>query len=178
MPEGLLSGWLRARRLAAARPFVTGRVLDAGCGIGELAAFVDPDRYLGFDPNAQYIATARQRHPRHRFEADGPHEGQYDTVVSLAVIEHIEDPAGFLRNLAERLAPQGRLVISTPHPRFERLYEIGARLGLFNQHASDDHEDLLDRRRLDMIGKEAGLRLSRYRRFLFGANQLAVYERA
>jgi len=50
-------------------------------------------------------------------------------------------------------------------------------VGLFSRHANDEHEELLDRARLLSVGASAGLGLERYRRFLLGANQLAIFVR-
>ena len=47
--HGLLSPYLRNRRLAMARPLLTGRVLDVGCAEGHLAESVPADRYVGVD---------------------------------------------------------------------------------------------------------------------------------
>lgn len=176
--EGLLSPFLRARRLAAVRPFLRGRVLDFGCGTGALAAQVAGARYLGVDRDEASLAVARTAWPRHRFQTTLPPVGSaFDTVVALAVIEHLADPQALLSTLAHRLAvaETSRLVVTTPHPSVDWLHHAGAAIGLFSRHASEEHETLLDRRALMEIGAGASLRLDLYRRFLLGANQLAVF---
>lgn len=173
--QGVMSPWLRAQRIAAATPFVVGEVLDFGCGSGALAGHVAPVNYLGFDPDLQSIESARQQYPRHRFVTqEDMIEGPFDTVVCLAVIEHVPDPVSFLRNLAGFLGASGTIVLSTPHPAFEWVHSTGARIGLFSHDASEEHEALLDRKRIEEIAAEAGLQVVRFVRFLFGANQLAV----
>lgn len=177
--EGLLSPFLRARRLAAVRPYLRGRVLDVGCGSGSMAALLPPDRYVGVEPDAEMLELARKRHPQHRFLAALPENDQFDTVASLAVIEHVRDAAGFLDALAGCLkrASAARIICTTPHPTADWLHTTGARFGLFSRHASEQHEELLDHRRLQDIGDRIGLRLAEYRRFLMGVNQLAVFGR-
>jgi len=49
--EGLLSPFLQTQRIAAARPFLRGSVLDVGCGSGDLAAYVPPWCYLEVHKN-------------------------------------------------------------------------------------------------------------------------------
>ncbi|HEY9380389.1 MAG TPA: methyltransferase domain-containing protein [Burkholderiales bacterium] len=179
--EGLLSPFLRARRVAAAKPYLHGHVLDVGCGSGAMAQFVPPERYVGVEPDEQSLAIARACYPRHRFISSLPTDGeQFDTVISLAVIEHVHDPAHFLRDLALRLkhASSGRIVCTTPHPAADWIHTTGSAIGLFSRHASEEHEELLDRGKLENIAGRIGLRLAEYRRFLFGVNQLAVFDRA
>lgn len=48
------------------------------------------------------------------FEKEFP-EGDWDTIIALEVIEHLENPEFFLENAAKHLRPNGRIVIATPH---------------------------------------------------------------
>ncbi|MGO8755761.1 MAG: class I SAM-dependent methyltransferase [Gallionellaceae bacterium] len=176
--EGLLSPWLREKRFEVARPYLHARVLDFGCGSGALAGLVSSDHYLGVDKDEASLQQARLRFPQHRFVSALPNAtDKFDTIVSLAVIEHVSDPAQFLRTLAAYLddTPTSCLVITTPHPAVDWIHDAGAAIGLFSRHASEEHEDLLDRTKLEMAGNQADLKLMSYHRFLFGANQIAVY---
>lgn len=153
--------------------------MDFGCGTGMLAELVSSDRYLGFDTDQTSLQQAQLRFPEHRFLSNvSLTNDKFDTVVSCAVIEHVGDRAGFLRTLAGFLknSPDSRLILTTPHPSVEWIYELGANIGLFSKHASDDHEDLLDGAELEELGGAAGLVLVAYWRFLVGANQVAVFK--
>lgn len=178
--EGILSPFLQRQRLLAARPHLKGRVLDFGCGSGAMASLVAADSYLGIDRDETSLARARNSFGTHRFSGAVDHNERFDSVVSLAVIEHMEDPAGFLRMLGSHMSdtPEARVVVTTPHPAVDWVHTLGARVGLFSRHASEEHEQLLDRTRLESLAEKAGLNLVHYRRFLLGANQLAVMKRA
>jgi SAM-dependent methyltransferase len=178
--EGLISPFLRKQRLRAARPYLLGKVLDVGCGSGVLAGVVHFDSYVGVDIDKTSLDQAAREHPRHTFSSALPPETEsFDTVVALAVIEHVKKPAYFLAELALRLTTVSgaRIVVTTPHPTAEWIHDAGARVGLFSRHANEEHEQLLDREMLTDVGVAAGLRLIKYRRFLLGANQLAIYAR-
>jgi SAM-dependent methyltransferase len=172
---GLLSPWLRQRRFAAALPHVRGTVLDVGCGIGMAAASIPAPRYLGVDTDEESLTEARRRFPRHRFVSAIPAGHRFDSVLALAVIEHVPDPAAFLTRLGQHLAPGGQIILTTPHPRGGGIHTVGAGLGLFSAAAADEHEELLDRAALARAAADAGLISAGYRRFLLGVNQLCIF---
>ena len=171
---GSLSGWLQNRRFAIVAPHLRGTVLDFGSHHGVLTRLCRPDAYLGIEIDDDFIATARRLHPEYEFLKELPPDRQFDTIAALAVIEHVKDPGALLALLAQALAPGGSIVLTTPHPRLEWVHTAGARIGLFSQHAHDDHEDLLDRAALTKLAAPAGLTLVHYKRFLLGANQMFV----
>ncbi|MCB2186235.1 MAG: class I SAM-dependent methyltransferase [Deltaproteobacteria bacterium] len=179
--EGLLSPFLRRQRIRAALPHLAGRVLDFGCGSGALAACLPPERYCGVDIDPTSLRLARAAHPRHTFASAVPESrrGTFQTVVALAVIEHVADASGFLRELTGFLddSPAARFVVTTPHPATERLHSLGSAWGIFSSEADQEHHSLLNRRTLSLAAAPAGLKLSSYRRFLGGLNQLAIFQR-
>ncbi len=44
---------------------------------------------------------------------------QFDTIVAGELIEHLENPGLFLRNMRRHLKPAGTLIISTPNPFYQ-----------------------------------------------------------
>lgn len=178
--EDLLSPWLRRIRFQAAMPYLQGRVLDYGCGTGGLAEYVEPSYYLGVEIDGVSLQKAKANYPRHAFVSSLVGiDTQFDTIVSLAVIEHVDDPSSFLDNLRQHLAPTDSacIVITTPHPSVAWVHDAGAAVGLFSRHANEEHNDLLNKEKLIDAGKRSRLQLVEYKRFLLGANQLAVYKR-
>ena len=191
---GLLSPFLRSRRIAAARPFLEkGNLLDIGCGTGELAHDVDPTRYLGIDQDEESIAIARKKFPMHRFltlaefsnlnalsiqvsTGSNAKVKDFDQVIGLAIIEHVDDPQQWLAWLRTLLKPGGRIILTTPHPSMRRLHEFGARIGLFSREGAKEHRELIDRHRMTELAKATGFRIRDFRPFLFGCNQLFTLE--
>jgi 2-polyprenyl-3-methyl-5-hydroxy-6-metoxy-1,4-benzoquinol methylase len=176
--KNLLSRWLQERRFRAALPHIRGRVLDFGCGHGWLSRRVGGQGYTGVDHSERALRRARKLHPDKRFvsveELASLGRESFDAVVLLAVIEHLPDPAATLRSLRQFLAPEGRVVLTTPEPRLEWAHGLGAGLGLFSRHAHGEHQSLMDRAGIEAAAAAAGLSVETYRRFLWGANQLAV----
>jgi SAM-dependent methyltransferase len=99
------------------------RVLDAGCGEGYGAAMLaqTADAVVGVDrAEAVAVAQARHRHPRLEYRvADlsrlAALTDRFQLTVSFQVIEHLEDPVGFLRGLAAVTAPGGTILVTTPN---------------------------------------------------------------
>lgn len=179
--EGLLSPFLRKQRILAARPYLSGRILDFGCGSGSLAVYVKPNQYFGFDIDEESIKIARQKFPKYNFSdnLDDLKGETFDTIVALAVIEHVQDTVGFLKLLNNFLAINScaQIVCTTPHPSMSKLHTLGAKVGLFSKHASEEHKNLFDYHCLNDAGNQAGLKMVHYQRFLIGANQIAVFQR-
>jgi SAM-dependent methyltransferase len=178
--EGLLSPYLRKRRINAVKTYLKGKVLDYGCGSGALATLIDSDKYLGVEIDEISLQKAKLTYPKYSFASKLPDSSyKFDTIVSLAVIEHVGDPVEYLRTLSKYLydAHSSRIVITTPHLSAKWIHDFGASIGIFSKHANEEHEELLDRLKLESVGKKAGLKMCFYKRFFFGVNQIAIYSR-
>ena len=178
--EGLLSPFLRTRRIEAAKPYIKGSVLDVGCGVGYLADFIRADLYVGVDVDEESLSAARVRHPHHTFIPEFPSAGTvFNSVVGLAVIEHTPDPLNFLGELAARLGTgtENQIICTTPHPYAGWVHEAGASLGLFSREARKEHQQLLGHEKIKELAGACKLTITCYRRFLLGVNQLFILQR-
>ena len=179
---GLLSPFLRSRRIAAVEPFLgKGRLLDIGCGTGTLAHHVNSTRYLGVDQDEESIAIAKIKFPTHRFLTlaefnQSPNENEFERIAGLAVIEHVENPREWLAWLRTLLKPGGQVVLTTPHPSIRGIHEFGGHIGLFSREGAMEHQELINRRRMIQLTETSGFRIKYFRRFLSGCNQIFVLE--
>jgi hypothetical protein len=95
-------------------------------------------------------------------------------VVSLAVLEHVENPLDFMFFLKSLLAENGKIVITTPHPHSEAIHSLGSKIGLFSSHAHQEHKKLFDAHNTAELINLADIEIVTGKTFLFGMNQLFV----
>jgi 2-polyprenyl-3-methyl-5-hydroxy-6-metoxy-1,4-benzoquinol methylase len=109
-----------ARALADAGVLTTARrVLDVGAGDAFLARSLLPR--LSPEAEIHCVDTGYPLEPPSdpqlptglHLHHDLP-PGQFDLILLLDILEHVEDDAGFLRNLLDRLQPNGRVLLSVP----------------------------------------------------------------
>ncbi|GAB3440325.1 class I SAM-dependent methyltransferase [Streptomonospora sediminis] len=92
------------------------RILDAGCGTGQLTAALAQTgaQPVGIDSSRQMIDRARQRHPHLDLRvADLRNPGLepgFDAILSNAVLHWIPDAPAAATAMADALRPGGRLV--------------------------------------------------------------------
>lgn len=72
------------------------RILDLGCGTGDLIKFLNPSEYIGLDINQNFIKIAKKKYPDFRFivaditKVRLPKE-KFDYVIIVNVLHHLKD---------------------------------------------------------------------------------------
>jgi SAM-dependent methyltransferase len=111
--------WLCSR----VSPYIRGRVLEIGAGIGSFAQWGSAlaTEYHPTDVDPRLVEKLRERFPKafcwNLFEPF-PDNTQYDTIVILNVIEHLRDDLGAVKALYDRLLPGGHLIVMVPAMNF------------------------------------------------------------
>ena len=143
-------------------------VLDVGCGAGLLAEPLARlgGKVTGVDAAEELIAAARQHSAGMGLDIDyrcGTVEdldGRFDLVTSMEVIEHVADPAAFVKALAARLAADGLLIMSTPNATsWSKLMmiTIGEGMGRIPR-GTHDFDKFIAPERMKMLLADAGLK--------------------
>jgi ubiquinone/menaquinone biosynthesis C-methylase UbiE len=131
------------RRFALANVTRGDRVLDLGCGAGDLAADLARAgaQVTAADVAQAALERAGRRHPELKLRLVGVDEplpfedGSFDAVWSSEVIEHVADTARWLSEVRRVLAPRGRVLLTTPS--HSRLRLLGAGIERYSEPLGD-----------------------------------------
>lgn len=97
------------------------RVLEVGCGAGNILAEIHHAELHGIDLSPWLLDKARARlgpraHLREGWAEELPYpDGHFDRVYASEVLEHVTDPARVLAEMRRVLKPDGRAVVSFPN---------------------------------------------------------------
>ncbi len=124
------------------------RILDAGCGHAYATLWL-AQHYPGYQITAVEIEPELVEAARRAASALGlgnvefvqrdittlRHEGIYDLVVSMDVLEHVEDDVGMLQRFHRALRPGGQVLLHLPrrHQEHWRFFPV------FREHTTPEH---------------------------------------
>jgi SAM-dependent methyltransferase len=141
-----------------------GVLADIGCGTGDLwrrvrgrfsrCVGIDAVRYDGLSPDVEFQPADLDRGPLPLEEAS------VDATAAVEVIEHLENPRAFCRELARVTRPGGWIVITTPN-QVSALslltLAVKGRFAAFQDGEYPAHRTALLPVDLERIGRECGL---------------------
>lgn len=134
-----------------------GKVLDIGCGVGELR------RYLTSNDNIGYVGldTSGNVHIHGSVYQLPIHSDSFDTVVLSEILEHLENPKEALYEVTR--ITKHRVIISVPNPwSLNQLTSV-----LFRKHnlLEPNHINLFGDNEIARLALRCGLVVSEIQRF-------------
>lgn len=152
----------------AIAPFCQGTILEIGSGIGNISKYLlenNEGLTALSDLRENYCTILRQRFANRKnlkgiFQIDLSTEdfagkytqllNQFDTVIALNVIEHINNDQLAIKNCNQLLKKNGRLIILVP--AYKSLYNsLDKELGHFRRYTSRKLRDLLINQGMKMV---------------------------
>ncbi|MFH1189195.1 MAG: class I SAM-dependent methyltransferase [Candidatus Omnitrophota bacterium] len=111
----------RAERIAeligADKPFAVG---DIGAGFGlfleEMRSIMPRNSYLAIEPSYEMAGICREKGLKVRrecLEEIRDMDGHFDLLTAFEIMEHLHDPADFVRKVHSLLKPKGRFFLTT-----------------------------------------------------------------
>lgn len=141
------------------------RVLELGCGRGDLLAALAPAEGVGIDFSGGMIAEARSRHPHLRFIQADVHEvaaeagTAFDAVILSDLVGDLFDVQTVLQTLHAYTIPSSRVILNFYSHLWELPLRAARRLGLATPNltqswfAPDDVANLLSLADLEVVHK-------------------------
>jgi SAM-dependent methyltransferase len=101
------------------------RVLELGCGTGDILAAVQPSQGLGIDLSPGIVSAARARHSQLAFEMGDAHdlsgiEGPFDVVILSDLLNDLWDVQAVFDQIARLSHPGTRVIVNN----YSRLWEL------------------------------------------------------
>lgn len=156
----LVDKFLQNCRFRKVKPFLIGEVLDFGGNRGELRKFV----------KGGYLAV--------NYDHSVMDNAQADTIVCLAVVEHLEAPEIYriFNKFKSLLRKNGRIFITTPTKVAKPVLEFMAFAGIIGKESIGEHKHYWNKEEIYNLAVKSGFKVKKYKKFQLGFNQLAVLE--
>jgi ubiquinone/menaquinone biosynthesis C-methylase UbiE len=110
------------------------RVLEIGCGIGDLLASVKPTQGLGIDFSPEMVKLARDRHPGLQFQVADALEMQgeerFDYIILSDLINDLPDVQKAFEVALRHSHPNTRIVLNFFNSLWKPVLSFSERLGL------------------------------------------------
>lgn len=131
------------------------RVLELGCGFGDLLSAVQPAVGVGVDFSPEMISRASRRHPHLRFVEADAHQVEgidetFDAIILSDLVNDAWDVQALLERLIPRTTPRTRIVLNVHSHLWELPLGAAEGLGLArpklpqNWLTPEDVENLLE----------------------------------
>jgi 2-polyprenyl-3-methyl-5-hydroxy-6-metoxy-1,4-benzoquinol methylase len=142
-----------------------GRVLEFGAGSGAFARGLHETKLFESIVCADILSRPGDLSSEIRWiQADlnyplSEPDGFFDTILSIEVIEHLENPRAVFREFHRLLGPGGRLILTTPNQESLRSYAglvLGGHFAAFLGASYPAHITALMRKDLERICAETG----------------------
>lgn len=179
-----LDRFLQRWRIAKAVRYLSAgdRVLDVGCHDGTLFRRLRSrlSGGIGLDPGLDEAVTfGTFRLLPGRFPQDLPEGDSFDAITMLAVLEHIQpdDQRAAAAACRRSLHPGGRVIVTVPSPRVDRLVNLFQRLRLADGMALEEHYGFRPEETPELFQAE-GFEVQAARRFQLGLNHLYVFRKS
>jgi SAM-dependent methyltransferase len=112
------------------------RVIEIGCGGGDLLAALEPTRGVGVDFSPSMIAVAEQRHPTFDFLCADAHDLEFEETFDVVILSDLVNDLWDVQSVLERVlalcAPGTRLIINSYNSLWQAPLGLVRLLGLAN----------------------------------------------
>lgn len=102
----------------------------------------------------------------------------FDIVSALAVLEHVEKPKNFLKQVKVMLKKRGKIIVTTPHKRGKNILEfLSTKLHLISSEEIKDHKNYFDEKSMKILFSQTGFKILKLETFEFGYNLFCLAQK-
>jgi len=108
------------------------KILDLGCGDGWLTDCLNKNHFdaIGVDINSSYTLSNFIKADASKLSFK---DNSFDCIIMVEVVEHLNTSKVY-SEIRRILKPEGKLIVTTPHPKFEWFIELLKKLRLVKYH--------------------------------------------
>jgi hypothetical protein len=105
------------------------KVIEIGCGTGDLIDSLKPSYGYGFDISAKMIDIAKTKHKHIHFSTKWPDQ-IFEYIFMSDVVEHLENPDETFRNISKLMNENSIFVCTMANPIWGPIFTIAENLKL------------------------------------------------
>ncbi len=110
------------------------KVLDVGCGLGDVLAAVQPSHGVGIDISPTMVQIAKEKNPEFEFKQtrveDFESKEKFNALLMVNTLEYLYDIGTALDKAHSLLEDNGRIYISTANPIWSPILKQSSKLNL------------------------------------------------
>lgn len=134
------------------------KVLEVGCGTGDLLASLNPKNGYGMDISREMIIIATKKYKNIKFSTNYPSE-KFDFIFMTDVIEHLTDPQKEFNSISKLMNKKTIFVNTMANPIWEPLLMFWEHMGW---KMKEGPHLRLEYRDLRKIAEKAGMRIIKH----------------
>lgn len=137
------------------------KVLEIGCGTGDLLASLTPKYGVGYDISSKMVALARKKYGRNKklhftHQLSSISSQSFDFVFMSDVIEHLENPEEMFKKIHGLMNKKTKFINTMANPIWEPLLMFWEKMGW---KMKEGKHRRIKERELRLLYKNAGMKV-------------------
>jgi ubiquinone/menaquinone biosynthesis C-methylase UbiE len=137
------------------------KVLEVGCGTGDILAHVKPGTGVGVDISPEMVSIAAKKHPEYRFVAGAIEDldlgEKFDYIIVVDVMDHVQDVHDVFKALFKLCHPATKIILTTINPWWDPVLDLAEKVGA---KMPEGPHNFIEKRNLETMAEAADLKIS------------------
>lgn len=128
------------------------KVLEIGCGAGEILAATKPARGVGIDISAKMVAIASEKYPEFDFYEsaveDFRSDEKFDYIILVDIIDHVYDIMDVFDRIYKLCHPSTKIILTTINPWWDPVFKLAEK---FEAKMPEGFHNFIEKRNIAKI---------------------------